>query len=253
MTKRQKKSRLMLLSIFAISIIPFLIAWGLKENIQLLSKNTTNKGQLIIPPVPTERVDFATVDTSSTQQMAELPGHWLIVNVIPHKDCNAVCLKALLDTKQLRLMLNKDLLRTRRVVVTFDSMAPALAEQLWLKEALLWRLHSNNGDKTKVNNNPDTALYNALLNPDVKLDDNLVNKLIDQENRDDALQSELIKVTPSAALRKKMADIRKGVIPDGVLFLIDPLGNLMMQYEPGFDPYKVKSDLMQLLRISQIG
>ena len=34
---------------------------------------------------------------------------------------------------------------------------------------------------------------------------------------------------------------------------MDPMGNLMMQYEPGFDPYKVKSDLMHLLRISQIG
>jgi hypothetical protein len=26
-----------------------------------------------------------------------------------------------------------------------------------------------------------------------------------------------------------------------------------MQYDPGFDPYKVKSDLVHLLRISQIG
>jgi hypothetical protein len=42
-------------------------------------------------------------------------------------------------------------------------------------------------------------------------------------------------------------------VPDGMLFLIDPLGNLMMQYEPGFNTYKVKDDLMHLLRISQIG
>jgi hypothetical protein len=38
-----------------------------------------------------------------------------------------------------------------------------------------------------------------------------------------------------------------------MLLLIDPLGNIMMQYEPGFDPYKVKNDLMHLLRASQIG
>lgn len=36
-------------------------------------------------------------------------------------------------------------------------------------------------------------------------------------------------------------------------FLMDPLGNIMMQYESGFDPYKVKSDLHKLLKISQIG
>jgi hypothetical protein len=42
-------------------------------------------------------------------------------------------------------------------------------------------------------------------------------------------------------------------MPEGMLFLIDPLGNLMMQYEAGFNTYKVKDDLMHLLRISQIG
>jgi hypothetical protein len=34
---------------------------------------------------------------------------------------------------------------------------------------------------------------------------------------------------------------------------MDPLGNLMMQYDPGFDPYDVKKDLKKLLKISQIG
>jgi hypothetical protein len=34
---------------------------------------------------------------------------------------------------------------------------------------------------------------------------------------------------------------------------MDPLGNLMMKYAPGFDPYKVRNDLSKLLRISQIG
>ena len=63
----------------------------------------------------------------------------------------------------------------------------------------------------------------------------------------------LLKVKPSAALSTKITKIRNGAIPDGMLLLMDPLGNLMMQYEPGFDPYKVKSDLMHLLRISQIG
>jgi len=38
-----------------------------------------------------------------------------------------------------------------------------------------------------------------------------------------------------------------------MLLLIDPQGNVMMRYEPGFDPYKVKNDLLHLLKISQIG
>jgi hypothetical protein len=54
-------------------------------------------------------------------------------------------------------------------------------------------------------------------------------------------------------LVQKLKKIRNTDIPEGMLFLMDPFGNLMMQYEPGFDPYKVKKDLGKLLRISQIG
>jgi hypothetical protein len=63
----------------------------------------------------------------------------------------------------------------------------------------------------------------------------------------------LLRVKANDSVVKKISAIRQGDIPDGMLLLMDPLGNLMMQYEPGFDPYDVKSDLMHLLRISQIG
>ena len=92
-----------------------------------------------------------------------------------------------------------------------------------------------------------------LLREENKMDDALIEKLIGNENREFALNSELIRVKPSVGLAKKMSDIRGGTVPEGMLFLIDPLGNLMMQYEPGFNAYKVKDDLMHLLRISQIG
>jgi hypothetical protein len=149
-------------------------------------------------------------------------------------------------------MMSKDMLRTRRVVVAFDALVPEAAEQLWLKEALLWRL-LDKGVKNDADYKIDNTLYTSLLSPENTVDDVLITRLIGQENKAAALHSDLIRVTPSHVLRQKMAGIRKGVMPDGMLFLMDPLGNLMMQYEPGFDPYKVKSDLMHLLRISQIG
>lgn len=37
------------------------------------------------------------------------------------------------------------------------------------------------------------------------------------------------------------------------LYLIDPLGNLMMRYAPDADPNKIKKDLSKLLRASSIG
>jgi hypothetical protein len=131
--------------------------------------------------------------------MAELSGHWLLVNVIPNRDCNEICIEAIRKTKQLRLMLNKELTRTRRIVMVLAEVAPETASKWW------------EDDQT------------------------------------------LLRIKPNEAVAKKITAIRQGNIPDGMLLLMDPLGNLMMQYEPGFDPYSVKSDLMHLLRISQIG
>lgn len=198
MQNQKNKNHILILVIFGMSIIPFLIAWGLKENPQLVN-GRTNNGQLITPPLTTERKDLSGFDQFSTDNMSELPGHWLLVNIIPTGECNETCLEAMHKTKQLRLMLNKELTRTRRIVLLLKDVAPETAGKWWA------------GDDT------------------------------------------LLRVKANDAVIKKISEIRQGDIPDGMLLLMDPLGNLMMQYEPGFDPYSVKSDLMHLLRISQIG
>ncbi|MGZ8190552.1 MAG: hypothetical protein ACXWTS_04915 [Methylococcaceae bacterium] len=245
MINQQKKNQLLILAIFAMSIIPFLIAWGLKENPVIL-KSSINNGQLITPPVTTERTDFNGFDAFSTENMVELPGHWLIINVITKENCNEACMDALLKTRQIRLMLNKELPRVRRIVILFKEIPEEVASQWWLKDTLLWRLR-------QTENKDDNALFLSLIREENKLNDTLVSRLVGKENRQFALKPDLIRVKPTEALTKKIAEIRKGNLPDGMLFLMDPLGNLMMQYEPGFDPYKVKGDLMHLLRISQIG
>lgn len=198
MHNQKNKNHILILVIFGMSVIPFMIAWGLKENPQLLN-GQTNKGQLITPPLTTEHGDLSGFDRFSTDNMSELSGHWLLVNIIPNSDCNEACIEAIHKTKQLRLMLNKELTRTRRVALVLKNVAPETADKWWQDDPTLLR----------------------------------------------------IKV--SDALIKKMTEIKQGTIPDGMLLLMDPLGNLMMQYEPGFNPYDVKSDLMHLLRISQIG
>lgn len=198
MHNQKNKNHILILVIFGMSVIPFLIAWGLKENPQLLN-GQTNHGQLITPLMTTERSDLSGFDSFSTENMAELSGHWLLVNVIPNSECSEACVDAIHKTRQIRLMLNKELTRTRRIVVVLKDVAPETAGKWW------------EDDKT------------------------------------------LLRVKPNDAVAKKLTAISQGNIPDGMLLLMDPLGNLMMQYEPGFDPYDVKSDLMHLLRISQIG
>lgn len=197
-TPQQKKNQRLILLIFSMTFIPFLIAWYFRENPASLTAHT-NHGELIIPPITTQPLNFVGFDTFSRDNMKELPGHWVLMNIIPGTECAPVCLDALHKTKQLILMMNKDLTRMRRVAVLLNEATPETAETWW---------------------HEDTRLLRARADAD---------------------------------LVQKLNAIRKSNVPDGLLLLMDPLGNLMMQYEPGFDPYKVKDDLRKLLMTSQIG
>jgi len=198
MNELHNKNRRTIVLLFSMTIIPFIIAWYLSGNVSWIGSGTNN-GQLIIPPVMTERSELIGADEFSAQNIKELNGHWVLVNVLPNKDCNSLCLEAIHKTKQLRLMMNKDLVRIRRAAVIIPEINMELAKAWW---------------------------------------------------KDD---TRLLKLKPASSLVQKLKKIRNTNIPEGMLFLMDPLGNLMMQYDPGFDPYKVKKDLGKLLRISQIG
>ncbi len=198
MKNQQQKNRRIIMSLFAMSIVPFLIAWYLSMNTSWIN-TLTNKGELITPPVTTELAEFVGYDQFSQGNMSELKGHWVLVNVIFGDRCNDDCLKAIHKSKQIRLMMNKDLTRIRRLTLLLDDVDQAIAADWW---------------------------------------------------RDD---TRLLRSKPKPSLAAKIARIRQDQTSDGILLIMDPLGNLMMQYEPGFDPYDVKEDLGKLLRISQIG
>lgn len=198
-TEQQKKNQRLILIIFALTFIPFLIAWYFQANPELLVARAKNNGTLIIPPITTEPTEFLGFDQFSRDNMKELEGHWVLINVIPKAECVGICPKALHDTKQLLIMLGKDLIRVRRVALLLSTVEPSLAATWWADDARLLRMNAN------------------------------------------------------AVLLQKINTLRKANLPDGLLLLMDPLGNLMMQYEPGFDPYKVKDDLRKLLAVSQIG
>ncbi len=180
------------------SIIPFAVAWYLSNNTNWI-KQGTNNGELIIPPVTTELTEFTGFDDFSIKNMKEISGHWVLVNIIPNRECDLSCQRAIYKTKQLRLMMNKDLTRIRRLVLIMEEVNTEMAQQWW---------------------------------------------------KDDL---RLLRSKPTPSLIQKLKKITAPSILDGMLFLMDPFGNLMMRYDPGFDVYKVKSDLGKLLRISQIG
>ncbi len=198
MNNQQKKNRNLILIIFGMSIIPFLFAWYLQEHPNLL-KGATNHGELIIPPLLTERSDLIGIDSFSAENIDELKGRWVLINVMPDADCDQTCLDAVYKSRQLLLMMGKELTRIRRTVL--------------------------------------------LLNPDAE-------QYMKTWWQDD---DRLLKTRPSADLLKQLSMLNGPGIANGMLLIMDPLGNIMMRYQPGFNPYDVKSDLKKLLSVSQIG
>lgn len=267
MMDQQKKNHRIILLIFAMSIIPFLIAFilirtgtfSIKPNLGLVIPPIPTCDEIILSSKKTCRSEFLGIDQFSKEHMSELAGHWLLVNIIPTGKCNELCLKAILETRQIRLMLNRDLPRTRRVVLLLNDPTED-ANQWWIKDSLLWVLNSEKGKNTEEIKK-DSRRYAWYLHEDNKVDELIkesmektnTGKTVEQVKNEILQTSELIRVKPNPGLAKKINESRKGKIPDGMLYLIDPMGNIMMQYEPGFNPYKVKDDLMLLLRASQIG
>ena len=198
MSKQLTRNHRLILIIMAMSFIPFGIAWVMTKNPQWFTSRT-NIGELIIPPVTTERGELTGFDQFSKDNLSELNGRWVMVNIIPGESCNEVCLDAIYKTRQLRLMMGKELTRIRRVVLLYKQVHTAEVSTWW-----------KNDDR-------------------------------------------LLRAIPTNSLIEKIKHISNGEVPDGMLVLMDPFGNLMMHYNPGFDAYDVKADLKKLLRNSQIG
>ncbi len=198
MTNQITKNHRTIIILALMTIIPFSIAWYLTTDPDF-RPGSTNNGELVIPIITTERSDLQGIDGFSVNNIDELKGHWVMLNIIPDAQCSKVCIDAIHATKQLRLMLNKDLTRTRRAVIVMQREQQDSYQPWW-----------------------------------------------DEDDR-------LLKVKPVAALAEKIRKLLGPGMADGQLILMDPLGNLMMQYKSGFDPYAVKRDLKKLLRISQIG
>ncbi|MDD2760880.1 MAG: hypothetical protein PHH11_11370 [Methylomonas sp.] len=196
MNTQLKKNRVTILVIFAMTIIPFGIAWFFAGNPDKI-KLGTNNGDLLTPPLTTELTDFSGYDAFSAENIAELKGHWILINPVRQAQCEKACQEGLYKTQQITLMMGKDIARIRRLALIFNQDHQPLPKQ--------WQ--------------------------------------------DDA---RLLKAVPSAALKDTLKGIEGGAEPGGLL-IMDPLGNLMMKYGPGYDPYQVRNDLSKLLRISQIG
>ncbi len=237
MTDQKKKNQRTIIILALMTIIPFSFAWYLTTDPDF-KPGSTNKGDLIIPLITTERTELQGIDPFSIKNIDELKGHWVMLNIIPAEQCNKVCANAIHATRQIRLMINKELTRVRRAVIIMQG------EQQ--KDYLSWKEQGDHVLKL------ETAEFRKLgepENPDDSLLKSNTENIVSWWDED----YRLLKVKPSAALAEKIKSLLGADMAAGQLILMDPLGNLMMQYKSGFDPYAVKRDIKKLLRISQIG
>ena len=81
------------------------------------SQNTVNYGELISPVIVTEKTDL------EIQGDASLDGIWTLVYVA--QNCDAVCDQAVADVKTIRTLINMDMRRIQRMLITDDGSMPS--------------------------------------------------------------------------------------------------------------------------------
>lgn len=195
-------NRLTVVLIALICLVPFSFAWYLAKNPALLkNRPKANYGHLITPARPLDYAELMQAPISAAENLTEIKGHWVMLQVAEGPGCDQACQETEEKTGRLRLMLNKDVARVRRLLLLPGSSDETAAAG----EAI--------GQK-------DPTLLIAGL---------------------------------SGTLRQRLQDAVGVPLAEGMVLLLDPLGNVMMWYSPGFDPYGVLRDLQRLLRNSQIG
>lgn len=113
-----RRNRLVIVTIALICIVPFAIAWYLATNPELVQdRKKGNYGHLITPARPFSYEDFSARPVTAVENLPEIKGRWVLIQIAPDGGCGAVCRDTVHKTGQLRLMLNKELTRVRRLLL----------------------------------------------------------------------------------------------------------------------------------------
>ena len=193
------RNRLIVVLIALVSIIPFSLAWYLAKHTDMVqSQPKGNYGHLITPARPLDYAELLQTPVSSAENLTEIKGRWVMVQIASTAVCDEACKATAQRTGKLRLMLNKELSRVRRLLL-FAAPADAAAVR-------------------ELGERDPTLLMAGLSEP----------------------------------LRQRLQEAVGAPLTEGAVLLIDPFANVMMWYEPGFDPYGLLRDLKRLLKNSQI-
>lgn len=132
LTPTQRRNQRTIIIIALICIVPFAAAWYFARHPQWVMGDLGNVGHLITPAIPLDYGELLAAPVTSSESMAQLRGRWIVLSVADGP-CAEVCRQNLYKTRQMRLMLNKEIPRVRRLLLLTDpGAADALAD--WLRQ-----------------------------------------------------------------------------------------------------------------------
>lgn len=177
---------------------PLALAFVLYYGLDVRPHGSTNKGDLIHPPVTLPEI---ALPGATDQPLAPeaLRGKWSMV-YIGDGACDERCREALTLMRQTRLALGDDVIRVQRVFLVSGNCCDQAYLDVEHAGLLLGRI-DNPAGQTLLETFPDAAQAANL----------------------------------------------------GRIYLVDPLGNLMMKYEPDAPQKGLLEDLKKLLKLSHIG
>jgi cytochrome oxidase Cu insertion factor (SCO1/SenC/PrrC family) len=143
-----KKDFWVLLSIFILPIAIGTLFFYL--NPTYFSQNTVNYGELIRPVITTEKTDIEFKDD------ATFNGFWTLAYV--SKACDSFCEQAVADIKTIRTLINMDMRRIQRVLITENGSLPMSND-----ENLLIAKVTNEKLATKLAKFPENSIF--LIDP----------------------------------------------------------------------------------------
>lgn len=201
--KTRSRNRLTIIALVALFVLPMIVAFWLFKHPEDAGFGTKNKGDLIQPARPVEKVVLENVNDGSPFSLEDIKKYWGMVYFISGS-CAEPCFEDLVKIRQSRLAQGGELKRIKRVVVLLDKQ----------DSKTLKRMNEEHVGAIIVTGRP----------------------------------SELKKLTDQFEIVQAKS-VREGKR----IYLLDPIGNLFLKYEPEHTAGEIVKDLKRLLHVSQVG
>ncbi|OZI54017.1 SCO family protein [Bordetella genomosp. 4] len=227
----KKRSLIPLVLVFLCTLAPILAAFVMYNNPQWWPEGSSNYGTLIEPqrPMPSASELQLTTLEGKPFDLQSLKGKWLLLSV-DEAACPESCARKLFITRNSHASQGKNVDRLARVwFITDDGDVPAKVLEAY-QGTIMVRARPEQLARFLVARGAGASTTPTSGQPSDSPVPSLSNSSLSGQSTSSA---------PSDLL--------------GPIWVIDPLGNLMLQFPPEADGVKVRKDISKLIYSSRIG